>query len=158
MIRFLCGGDEREVGVTARPSGLRVTVDGSPFDVDLEPVAPNVFFLRHGEGGQTFHCAVAGSKIHLFWKGVAYVLERVEEGARPAARHGPERLEAPMPGRVIAVRVTPGQPVARGEELLVIEAMKMENSLRAPHDGVVASVAAKVGDMVGPGTVLVELQ
>ena len=76
MTRFLCGGDEREVSVAPVPSGLRVTVDGSAFDVDLEPVAPSVFFLRRSEGGQAFHCAVAGSRIHLFWKGVAYVLER----------------------------------------------------------------------------------
>ncbi|HET8645384.1 MAG TPA: biotin/lipoyl-containing protein, partial [Vicinamibacteria bacterium] len=45
-----------------------------------------------------------------------------------------------------------------GEELLVVEAMKMENALRAPRDGTVKSVAAKVGDMVSPGVVLVELE
>jgi biotin carboxyl carrier protein len=105
-----------------------------------------------------FHCVVEGRTVHLFWDGVAYVLERAEEGRRPAPRDGAEGLEAPMPGRVIAVHVAPGEQVTRGQELLVIEAMKMENSVRAPRDGVVASVAATVGDMVGPGAVLVELQ
>jgi biotin carboxyl carrier protein len=62
-----------------------------------------------------------------------------------------------MPGKVTVVRAVPGQAVRKGDELLVIEAMKMENALRAPRDGVVKSVAAKPGDMVSPGVVLVEL-
>ena len=63
-----------------------------------------------------------------------------------------------MPGRVTAVRVEAGQRVKRGEELLVVEAMKMENALRAPRDGVVRAVHVSPGDMVVPGRPLVELE
>jgi glutaconyl-CoA/methylmalonyl-CoA decarboxylase subunit gamma len=63
-----------------------------------------------------------------------------------------------MPGKVIAVKAAPGQAVKKGDELLVVEAMKMEKSVRAPRDGTVRTVAARVGDMVGPGTILVELE
>ena len=63
-----------------------------------------------------------------------------------------------MPGKVIAVKAAAGQAVKKGDELLVVEAMKMENSVRAPRDGTVRSVAARVGDMVGPGTILVEME
>jgi biotin carboxyl carrier protein len=63
-----------------------------------------------------------------------------------------------MPGKVIKVNVEPGQLVARGAEILVIEAMKMENAIRAPRDGRVKSVAARVGETVSPGVVLVELE
>jgi len=77
---------------------------------------------------------------------------------RAAARHASGALEAPMPGKVIAVRVSPGQQVARGDELVVVEAMKMENALRAPRAGTVKAVAARVGDMVAPGVALVELE
>jgi 3-methylcrotonyl-CoA carboxylase alpha subunit len=63
-----------------------------------------------------------------------------------------------MPGKVIAVKVEAGQQVTRGQELLVVEAMKMENAIRAPRDGRIKSVSAAVGDSVSPGTILVELE
>ncbi|PYQ05691.1 MAG: hypothetical protein DMF82_08010 [Acidobacteria bacterium] len=64
---------------------------------------------------------------------------------------------ARRPSERLGLRIT-GQPVTKGQELLVVEAMKMENALRAPRDGVVRSVAARPGDMVSPGLVLVELE
>jgi biotin carboxyl carrier protein len=63
-----------------------------------------------------------------------------------------------MPGKVIKVSVAEGDAVTRGQEILVVEAMKMENAVRAPRDGRVGRIAAKVGDMVAPGVTLVELQ
>ena len=63
-----------------------------------------------------------------------------------------------MPGKVIKVAVSPGHDVKKGDELVVVEAMKMENAIRAPRDGRVAAVRAQVGDMVSPGLVLVELE
>lgn len=67
-------------------------------------------------------------------------------------------LEAPMPGRVTRVAVATGDVVKRGQELIVVEAMKMENALVAPRDGVVKSLAVKVGDMVSPGLALVVIE
>jgi len=85
---------------------------------------------------------------------------------RLAASHEPvgeesahERLiTAPLPGRVVAVPVAPGQQVARGETVVVIEAMKMEQRLTAPHDGTVAAVHVRAGEQVQEGAVLVELE
>lgn len=66
-------------------------------------------------------------------------------------------LETPMPGRVVKIHVAVGDIVKRGQELLVVEAMKMENALIAPFDGVVRSLLVKTGDMVTPGKSLMEL-
>jgi biotin carboxyl carrier protein len=55
---------------------------------------------------------------------------------------------APMPGKVLAVRVKPGDSVAYGQELCLLEAMKMEQSIRSPRDGVIASVSVAAGDSV----------
>ena len=63
-----------------------------------------------------------------------------------------------MPGRVVVVRAGPGESVIAGQELLVIEAMKMELALKAPRDGVVASVGAAAGDFVEADAVLLTLE
>ena len=66
-------------------------------------------------------------------------------------------LQAPMPGRILSVRVADGARVAKGDVLVVLEAMKMEHAVRAPKDGTVARVLVSEGRMVGLGDVLVEM-
>jgi acetyl/propionyl-CoA carboxylase alpha subunit len=146
------------VDVRETPEGLVAVVDGKTFAVDVESVGPGIFVAHAGDHLETFHCVREGDVIYLFWRGVPYRLEEDSPSVRSAHRTVSGALEAPMPGRVIAVRVAPGQAVAKGQELLVVEAMKMENALRAPRAGVVRSVAARPGDMVSPGVVLVELE
>jgi len=158
LIRLVCGGDVREVDLRETPEGLVAVVDGRPIPVDVQPAGPGTFLWREGDRVETFHCVRDGDLVHLSWRGAAYRLEEDSESSRSAHRAVPGALEAPMPGRVIAVRIAPGQSVTKGQELLVVEAMKMENALRAPRDGVVKAVAAAVGDMVSPGAVLVELE
>ena len=82
-----------------------------------------------------------GDAIHLFWRGAAYVLQEETEAYRAAHRqHRAGGLEAPMPGQGHRGQGrAPGQAVTRGQELLVVEAMKMENAIRAPRDGRVKS-------------------
>ncbi|MEZ4474335.1 MAG: acetyl-CoA carboxylase biotin carboxyl carrier protein subunit [bacterium] len=62
-----------------------------------------------------------------------------------------------MPGRVVEVHVQAGQPVARGQLLVILEAMKMEQTLQAPHDGRVEAVHCAAGDLVDAGAVLITL-
>jgi len=73
---------------------------------------------------------------------------------RAAAAHG---LEAPMPATVTRIVVSVGQQVAAGDVLVLLEAMKMELAVRAPHDGTVARIACEAGAIVQPGVPLVEL-
>ena len=157
-VRLRCGDDRHDVSLREARDGLEIAVGGRAFRLRVTEVAPGAFVLEDGPRSETFHFVRDGDEVHLSWRGVVYHLTEEREGTRAAHRHASGgRLEAPMPGKVIAVRVAPGQAVRKGDELLVIEAMKMENALRAPRDGVVRSVAAKVGDTVSPGVVLVEL-
>ena len=72
---------------------------------------------------------------------------------------GPEQqICAPMPGNILAVNVTAGQTVKKGDVLMVLEAMKMENEIMCPRDGVVASVNTSKGASVESGTLLCVLQ
>jgi pyruvate carboxylase subunit B len=75
-----------------------------------------------------------------------------------AAHHGPTAVRAIIPGRVVSVAVTPGETVAAGQRLLAVEAMKMENELRAPRDGVVERVEVGVGQTVELGDPLVVIR
>ena len=78
------------------------------------------------------------------------------EGAADAGRG--DRITAPMPGRIVLIRAAPGQDVAEGEELLVMEAMKMELSLKSPRAGKVAGVRASAGEFVDADAILVQLE
>jgi biotin carboxyl carrier protein len=153
-----CGEKRFEPVVRSTGEGFEVAVADQTFRFALEEEAPGVFVLRDGPRVVRFHVARDGATTHLFWAGVAYSLAEEREGARPARRPHAGALEAPMPGRVTAVKAEPGQRVERGEELLVVEAMKMENALRAPRGGVVRAVHVIVGEMVAPGRPLVEIE
>lgn len=74
--------------------------------------------------------------------------------APAAAPAGGETVNAPMPGNILAVNVTVGQAVKKGDVLLVLEAMKMENEIMSPVDGTVTSVAVTKGATVETGAVL----
>jgi acetyl/propionyl-CoA carboxylase alpha subunit len=153
-MRLLCGETVLDVDLRAGEA----VVDGVAIAGAVEEMAPGTYVFVRGAQRETFHCVRDGDVLHLFWRGQVYRLEEETETSRSAHRHVSGGLEAPMPGKVIAVKVAPGQSVAKGEELLVVEAMKMENAIRAPREGRVKSVSAQVGQMVSPGVVLVELE
>jgi biotin carboxyl carrier protein len=144
VIRFLVGEQERRV----QP----------PAGVEVEQTAPGRFVWRQGTRVEVFHCVRDGDDVHLSWRGRSYRFEVLREGRRSAHRHAGGGLEAPMPGTVTAVKAREGQAVQKGEEILVVEAMKMENAIRAPRAGSVRRITVAVGDMVAPGQVLAEIE
>lgn len=96
--------------------------------------------------------ADASDDVTVFFEGITYRLKKAgidmeEEGADAAAL----RITAPMPGRIIAVHVEAGKKVEKGMALIVLEAMKMEHTLKAGHDGVIEHVGCKPGDQIREG-------
>lgn len=77
--------------------------------------------------------------------------------AAPAAPAGGEKITAPMPGTILTVNVTSGSTVKKGDVLMILEAMKMENEIVAPKDGTVAQIVAAKGASVESGAPLVIL-
>ncbi|HYW14807.1 MAG TPA: acetyl/propionyl/methylcrotonyl-CoA carboxylase subunit alpha [Allosphingosinicella sp.] len=101
----------------------------------------------------------AGDAVLVFSAGQAFAFTLPGAGggaAGGAASDG--ALLSPMPGRVISVEVRQGDPVAKGQKLLTLEAMKMEHSLVAPFDGIVAELEAVEGGQVSEGTLLVRVE
>ena len=80
------------------------------------------------------------------------------KAAAPAPKAaGAVAVTAPMPGKILGVKASAGQAVKRGQVLLILEAMKMENEIVAPQDGTVATINVAVGDSVEPGATLATL-
>ena len=110
-------------------------------------------------------------KYRVTVNGTVYEVELEElTGAVPAAPAAPapapaapapaggEQVTAPMPGTILSVNVAPGDAVKRGQVLMILEAMKMENEIMCPRDGKVASVSAAKGATVESGTLLCVIQ
>jgi biotin carboxyl carrier protein len=87
----------------------------------------------------------------------ATLRERARRGAAATHQHTREVVRARIPGRVVRVWVVPGQTVGAGERLVAVEAMKMENEVRAPRAGTVASISVQMGQPVELGSELLAL-
>lgn len=158
------GGQDLEVEV----DGTTVRVDGKELEAHLSPV-PGVP-LRHLLLGDQSHTIgmqpVEPGNWRLLVDGVTLDAAVVDERTKHirsltgggAARSGPPTLKAPMPGLVLRVLVSPGQAVVPGQGLIVLEAMKMENELRATAAGTVKTVLVEAGAAVDKGKLLLEFE
>ena len=135
-----------------------LSLDASPLEVDFVPAGRHfASLLVDGESHEVgIETRPEGFVIQLPGDAVSVLLaEAARGGATPARRaHGPARLTAPMPGRVVRVLVAPGADVLAGQGLVVIEAMKMENELVSPRAGRVLEVAVREGQAVEAGALL----
>ena len=110
---------------------LRITVNGTAYDVQVEELDSNA--------------------------APAPAAARPAKPAAPAGAAGSVAVKAPMPGTVVNVVVTAGQAVKSGDDLVFIEAMKMETPVKAPQDGTIATVDVAKGEAVDSGKVLVTM-
>lgn len=111
-----------------------ITVNGNVYDVTVE----------EGTGSTAGAAKAAAPKA-------------APKAAAPAGAQGAVKVNAPMPGKILKVNVNAGAAVKKGDVLLVLEAMKMENEICAPQDGTVATVECAAGDSVESGKVLVSM-
>ena len=79
------------------------------------------------------------------------------KAAAPAGAAGSVKVAAPMPGKILGVKANPGQAVKKGDVIVILEAMKMENEIVAPQDGTIASINVATGDSVEAGATLATL-
>jgi geranyl-CoA carboxylase alpha subunit len=143
--RLSHGGRTRDARVRyARAGSVSVVLDGVERPVDTQAQR---LWARCGDG------------VHLQRGECDWLFRDCRLAARhaTAAQGGDGRVVAPMNGRVAALPARVGEAVARGDTLVVLEAMKMEHALPAPAPGVVSAVHVAVNDQVGPGKLLVEV-
>jgi 3-methylcrotonyl-CoA carboxylase alpha subunit len=144
MLRW--GEDVQEV-ILCFDGAARVTAQVGEVSVTLQ--------RRGGAWGQ--RGLRYGKRVTLF--GVQdQVFDIIDPLDRQAAMAGGDQVLAPMPGLVRDVAVAAGDPVAQGDRIIVLEAMKMEHVLRAPRDGVIADIAVATGDQVAAGDLVAALE
>jgi biotin carboxyl carrier protein len=142
---FLVAMDGREVPVDA------VAVDANTWSMLIDGVSHEVTVSPSGTPGG-FFAGVGATQVAVSLNGRRRWGHKDDKGAA-----GPQRLTAPMPGKIVRVLVKPGDAVSARQPLVVIEAMKMENELRAAGDGTVAEVRVSEGQSVDAGTLLAVL-
>lgn len=156
-----------KVELTDRPDRLDVTINGKRIDADWEwlgrdrdmslvldgrsyniTIEPENGRLLIYYGGERFECFVQDERLAELRR-LAGDAEISQAGAQ---------IKAPMPGLILRVLVEPGQEVRKNQRLLIIEAMKMENELKAPRAGVIKSIDCSEQEAVEQGKVLVVLE
>lgn len=148
--------------------GRDVRVNGRAFEAHLSPVpgTPLQHLLLGGESLTLAMTRLEAGKWEAQFRGTRYAMEVMDErtrhirsltagAARPDASG---QLRAPMPGLVVRVLVQPGDPVQAGKGLIVLEAMKMENELKAKTSARIRSIPVVPGQAVEKGQVLVEFE
>jgi len=149
------------VHVEASASGDLVTVrvdEGEPVTVSVRRSAAGGMRMDLPGGPRTVHTRVSARWVEVSLGGRSVALERVDEASAAGGdAASTDVARAPMPGKVVEVAVAVGATVEKGQALLVLEAMKLNNAVKAPRDGVVAAIEVVVGDQVGVGDPLVRL-
>ncbi|MCM1180111.1 MAG: biotin/lipoyl-binding protein [Clostridium sp.] len=121
----------------------RITVNGTAYDVAVEEL---------GAGTVPAAAPMAAAPAPVAAAPVAAAPAPAASGAE-----GSVKVAAPMPGKILTIKINPGQAVKKGDVIMILEAMKMENEITAPEDGTIAGINVAVGDSVESGDTLASL-
>ena len=138
-------------------------------DLNLLETTGGTYHLLHNN--QSYHISILHSDLEtktltLEINGESYDLKVEDEydqlinsmGLSASAKHKITSIKAPMPGLILDIMIEPGQSVEKGDQLLILEAMKMENVLKADGEGVVKSIEVKKGEAVEKGQLIIEME
>ena len=160
-------GKIHRLAVKGTGSPVPVQIDGKTYEVDFSAVDGNLLsLLVMGRSYEADVVEEAEGVLTVWVEGKLHRIEYQEEGRRPRRSvgvsgqdmGGPQMIVAPMPGKVVALLVSPEQEVSAGQGVIVIEAMKMENELKASRPGVIKEIKVREGDGVSGGDILVVIE
>jgi 3-methylcrotonyl-CoA carboxylase alpha subunit len=142
-------------------AGFRLNADPNLIvllHVDGRPAVGDLSLELHESHDRYFPAEKVGNAVYSSSVGRTHRIAARETRGDPVTATGSGAILAPMPGRVIAVEVTEGQSVTKGQKLLTLEAMKMEHTLTAPFDGTVATLSAAPGAQVQVEALLARIE
>jgi biotin carboxyl carrier protein len=134
-------------------------LDGQEVEVDAVLARPDVLSLRIGNRAYEIKSEHVANDLHLWVGSTRFAAEvrdprSLRSRSRAADEHGPRKIIAPMPGKVVRLLVRDGDPVEAGAGVVVVEAMKMQNEIKSPKKGTVQRILLSAGSAVNAGDVL----
>ena len=162
-------GIHHEVALNIVSGSVAAEVDGRHYDLELRELARGEYLLISGTN--VYRCRVeqkrdpgSGESFAIVLRGRNYDVaiidpKRLRSGQGSAAHHsGAAEIVSPMPGKIVRVLVAAGANVEAGAGIIVVEAMKMQNEMKAPKAGVVVSINGEEGATVSAGDVLAVIE
>jgi biotin carboxyl carrier protein len=153
-------GNTHKVELTRSENGFLCKLDGEPVNIDAATTRRDVISLIIDGTAYEIKREQSPTDLHMWVRSTRYKTElrdpRSLRARRAAAgtNEGPQKLLAPMPGKVVRIIATEGSAIEQGKGLLVVEAMKMQNELKSPKTGTVSKIMVAEGANVNAGDVL----
>jgi biotin carboxyl carrier protein len=164
-MKYITTINEREYLIDILDEG-HIAVDGTIYEINFEAVSgqPVYSLLLNGHSFEA-HVYASENEWQVLLQGRLYPVQVEDERERRlrttlgagASDTSEFQLRSPMPGLIVALPVAEGQPVSKGDVLLILESMKMQNELKAPRDGIINRIRVKTGDNVEQKQVLLSL-
>lgn len=152
-------GTSYRLELSQAEGGWTCRLNGREVEVDAVLARPDVLSLRIGNHAYEVKCERVGGEMHLWVGSVRYSAEvrdprSLRSRTRAVDDHGPRKLTAPMPGKVVRILLGEGAEVQAGDGVLVVEAMKMQNEVKSPKRGTIQRIVVSEGAAVNAGDVL----
>lgn len=165
MLRAAIGKNSYKIDIEKE----KISIDDKDFDFDLEKLSEGKYHLISNNAGYSVELVSLdkeGKLVEVKVNNVVYQVALKDKMDELLAKLGmdnllevkTENLKAPMPGLILEIGVKKGQKVAKGDKLLILEAMKMENIIKAAADAVIEDIKIKVGESVDNGQILISFE
>jgi len=160
------GDEEFDLNLRRHGDSFEIEYNNEKYKVGADRLGEGKYLIRLNENSSEVNISKNGGSFNIFLEGKEmevrvepYNLAELRKRAGSALKKTEDRIvKAPMPGLVLAVNVKPGQTIKKGTTLVIIEAMKMENMIKAAHDGTVKDIFVAAGKAVDKNEKLLELE
>ena len=158
-------GNKYDVEITRDGRSIRATVDGRTYDLDASEPEPNVFLFKNGNKITEVDVSPAPLGISNVRIGTHEFRIKLTDPKRLRGSetdresiHGMAEIRTAMPGKIVRVIASVGDQVEKGDGIIVVEAMKMQNELKSPKDGIVKEIKFQDGSTVNTGDILAVIE
>jgi biotin carboxyl carrier protein len=157
---------EHQIEVREQDGRLTAEIDGQSYELEVSEPEPGVYHFK-SPSGRVFEASVSevgSSETIVRVRDDEFAISVIDpkrlrgSGGNDHSHDGRAEIKTAMPGKVVRILVEPGTQVNKGDGVIVVEAMKMQNEMKSPKDGVVRAVQAKEGEAVNAGAVLVIIE